>query len=354
MKIDISFQTATELMQIDRSELNSNKENEIHIKKMRVLVDTGDGNKKILETPYYTGNSFRGKLRRICTELLLKKAAEKGISLKNAHDSFNLMNAGGGNNYQSQSYEVEAKVRELNPVVSVFGASLAITGKINTSSFMPYKNGGDEDGKPEYYYAKNSENGSLFSTIIFNNLDIKADNLIDRNGNAKYMPEETIKEWASFAMENAKEKAAARGGDAENKVTKETIKNLIRKNFIIRGVDFFGSIQESKPLTQIERGMIHKAIEILVMQHLGANQAKGFGLANYSISCENADKEMVSSLETNIDKYLTPHITKKEYPVNVRDDIAAFEKWLDEITEENILIENTLIKTVKAEKKEKK
>jgi CRISPR type IV-associated protein Csf2 len=341
-------------MQIDRSELNSNKENEIHIKKMRVLVDTEDG-KKILQTPYYTGNSFRGKLRRICTELLLKKATEKGISLKNAHDSFNLMNAGGGNNYQSQSYEVEAKVRELNPVISVFGTSLAITGKIITSSFMPYRNGGDEDGKPEYYYAKNSENGSLFSTILFDNLDINGYDLIDRNGNARYMPEEAIKEWSSFAIESAKEKAAARAnGDTENKVIKETIENPVRKNFIIRGVDFFGSIQESKPLTQIERGMIYKAIEILVMQHLGANQAKGFGLVNYSISYENADNEMVSSLETNIDKYLTPHITKKEYPTNVKDDITAFEKWLDEITEENVLIENTLIKTVKAEKKEKK
>jgi CRISPR type IV-associated protein Csf2 len=321
---------------------------------MRVLVNTEDG-QKILQTPYYTANSFRGKLRRICTELLLKKAIEKGISLKNAHDSFNLMNAGGGNNYQSQSYDIEAKVRELNPIVSVFGTSLAISGKINTSSFMPYKNDGneDEDGRPEYYYAKNSENGSLFSTILSSNLDIKADDLIDRNGNAKYMPEETIREWSSLVIENAKEKAVARAsGDTENKVVKETIKNLIRKQFVIRGVDFFGSIQESKPLTQIERGMVYKAIEILVMQHLGANQAKGFGLVNYSISYENADNEMVSSLETNIDKYLTPHITKKEYPTNVKDDITAFEKWLDEITEENVLIEKTLMKTVKAEKKE--
>lgn len=314
------------------------------IKKQRVIAKNSKGLEKYLDTPFFTGNGFRGKLRRICTQMLLEKASEKGISMRKATDAFHLMNAGGGSTFGAQDFEVVEEARRLNPVISVFGASLAVAGKLKTSNLIPYKS--FIDGIPEYYTYE-TEKGFLGCSIEFKDSFVKMDDLLDAKGNAKYLPLETIRDWRDAALENNKELAAARkatDGDDKSvkKPQKETIKSQIVRNFVIRGVDFYGSIGEVLPLNDIEKGMIYKAMEQLVLENLGANVSKNFGLVNYNLEYSDG-----SELQTKVDQYLKPSIVKKSYKKETKSCIDAFEKWLDEITEDNILIDQALVKSKK-------
>ena len=333
MKINISMTTATELAQISSSESGTgDKIGQIKIKEQKVLVDTGDGVKTLI-TPYYTGNSFRGKLRRASTQMLLETAIKKDIAV--TADAFHLMNAGGGPTYSRQLFKIEEKVRELNPLISLFGASLAISGKLITPNLMPYKE--IVDGQGVYYYSTNEEDGSIYSNITAKNLFIKTDDLLDRRGNAKFMSDEAILEWQSRAAENAQNVAKSRNTDT--KVKKETLKTVMNQNFIIRGVDFYSSLGEIGSLTQIEKGLLYRSLEIVILDSLGAYKSKGFGLCNYKIEFEDG-----SVIETKINEYLQAEIIKKDYKEDTADAIAAFDKWLENIDENNLMIEKVLVK----------
>ena len=201
MKINISMTTATELAQISSSESGTgDKIGQIKIKEQKVLVDTGDGVKTLI-TPYYTGNSFRGKLRRASTQMLLETAIKKDIAV--TADAFHLMNAGGGPTYSGQLFKIEEQVRELNPLISLFGASLAISGKLITPNLMPYKE--IVDGQGVYYYSTNEEDGSIYSNITAKNLFIKTDDdkllFVPKYGNCALNQKEQLALF-DFILEN--------------------------------------------------------------------------------------------------------------------------------------------------------
>lgn len=333
--VEVTFTTATELAQIDKAQEARERTDKTHLIKMKqikVLVETPKG-VKTLVTPYYTGNGFRGKLRRKCFELILQKVAER--NLKITPEAFHLMNAGGGSTYSQQSFEVEKQVRELNPLVSVFGASLAISGKLKTSNLMPYRNINEDSG--EYYYAFDEKEEKIFSTITQKNMLVKIDDLLDRRGTAKYVSDEVIQEWQETSLDNIKNVSATR--DSDKKIKKETIRSNFNHEFVIRGVDFYGSIGEIDALSDIEKGMIYKALESLVLENLGAYKSKNFGLCNYTLKYEDG-----SILKTKVNEYLKPQIIQKDYKEETQGCIESFEKWLEELTEESILIEKILIK----------
>jgi len=251
------------------------------------------------------------------------------------------MNVGGGNDFQRQLFETVDKVRDLNPVLSVFGASLAISGKIKTSNFIPYKS--FVDGVPEYY-AYETEDGRLFSSIEYDDNFYKMDDLLDKKGNAKLVSDDVIMAWRERAEENIKLISASRdeNNDEKNssnkKIKKETIKSQLRRKFVIRGVDFYGSFGEIEELSPVERGMIYKAIEVFVLENLGANEARNFGLVNYNIEYKDG-----SILETKVNEFLEPVITKKAYNDEVMSSINAFNEWLETLSEENLFISDILV-----------
>lgn len=337
MRVKIKAKTATELCQIEDSSLNkATKVSEIHIKKQKVIVINSKNREVPLMTPVFSGNSFRAKLRRASFGLLLEKGIEKGFNVDTAVD-FHLSNAGGGGQYQTQAFDIEDKARELNPILSVFGTSLALSGRIKTPNLMPYKN--IEDGVKEYYFGE-TEDGSVYSSIKFSDSFYKKDDMLDRNGNAKYLAPELLKKWQEEVAENQADVAKGRNSESEKKVKKESIRATLAREFVVRGTHFYTALSEmpTTKMTPIERGMVYKALEAVVLENLGSNVARDFGLMEYDI--EFADG---STLATSVDEYLVPTITKKDFKEEVMADISAFEEWLEKDFSEEAFNLSTLL-----------
>jgi len=333
--IRIKSTTATELCQIR----NAEKENNVDVIKpmmQKVMTKDSKGNDVSFMTPFFSGNSFRGKLRRESFSMLMEKALEKNISMPNA-SNFHLMNAGGGNDFQTQSFETEQKVRDLNPVISLFGTSLAVAGKLVTPNLMPYRS--IEEDNREYYMGE-TENGHIFSPIVTNqkNRDqfVKGDDIISGKGNARFLTEEMISAWEEEVAGSQKDRAAARADDSKEKVSKKAIQSFLLRDYVIRGVDFYTSLSamSTKKLSDIEYGMLVKALERVVLDYLGSNSSKGFGRMEYTVDFGDG-----SEIETKVDAYGECKITKKNYKKDVKKAIKAWEDWLNnEFSEETFKV----------------
>lgn len=319
--IKIIATTATELCQIRNS-----KDDVINPMKQKVMVKNSKGMLTSFLTPIYSGNSFRGKLRRASLEIMMEEAIKKGIELTTMN--FHLMNAGGGNNFQLQSFEAIKEVRDANPLVSLFGASLAISGKLVTPNLIPYRN--ISDGEREYYTMER-EDGHIFSTIITSseNRDqfIKSDDALDKKGNARFLTEEQIIAWEIEAGENQAARAKVRNSDDKDvkKVKKSTIKAFLGRDYVIRGIDFYTSLSPMPTceLTLLEYGMLVRALERVVLSNFGSNTARDFGKMSFDIDFDDG-----SEIETSVDAFGVAKFIKKSYKGRTKEAVAFFEEWL--------------------------
>jgi len=320
LQVNIKMTTATELCQIDKSEpAKAGVPSKIVPITQKVVTENSKGYETSFYTPIFSGNSIRGEIRRLSLAMLMEKATEANIDMPSNTD-FNLMNVGGGNDFQTQPYNVEDEVREANPVVSLLGASLAISGKLVTPNCMPFR---DTEGVKEYYTAE-TEEGKLYSPIKHTEDFYKKDDILDREGNAKYLSPQQREEWRQAVEENQEKVAKTR--DTDKKEKKSSIRAHLQREYVVRGIDFYTAFSEIQTTvtTAIERGMLYLAIERLVMKSIGSNKSRGFGLMEYNIAYQDG-----STLITEVDKFLVPTIIKKDYKEEVSSDIKAFEQWLE-------------------------
>lgn len=339
--IAISFQTRSPLCQIDKTEEDKiRKIQMIKTKKQKVFVENKHGQKKALFVPIYTGNGFRGMLRRETMAVMLEalaKNAKDGEKLIATPEDYHLMNAGGGNLYQEQPFEIEDEVRKLNPQLSLFGASLAIKGKLRVSNLVPF----EKDQNDEIFYQfYESKEGEVFSSILANTTIISRDGILDRDKNSQYLTREQVKEWLEKSEENKKARTQNRNSEDDNeKVNKSTIRNIIEREYVAVGVDFYGGISEREKLTNIERGLLILGLEKAVLNNLGATSANDFGKVKYTIDIENDSK-----LETDVDEYGKCFISSRHYSDELKKCIKETEEFLQNISKENFEISRILTK----------
>jgi len=329
LQINIEVTTATELCQIEFSETDkATKKSTTHIKKQAVLATNSKGVESRVQIPIFSGNSFRAKLRRAALKILMDKSIEKGFNVSNPTD-FHLMNAGGGA-FQRQPYDIEDQVRELNPIISVFGTSLAVEGKIKTPNLIPYKYIDADAGEKEYYLGENKETGMLYSTIEFDDSFYKKDDMLDRSGNAKYLPKEMLVEWQQAVEENQTRVAKSRENDDGDKVKRESIRSALLRRYVIRGTHFYTGLSEmpTSQMNEIERGMLYRALEIVVLENLGSNVARDFGKMEYEITFHDG-----GTLSTKVDAHLRSTL-ETNYGEEVKQCIKAFDTWLEKTFDE--------------------
>lgn len=328
--IDIKATTVSSLRQIDKTENDT-----IMVKRGLFRIDF-DGVKKTLYSPIYTANGFRGLIRRTATNIILTKLKEKNIDLGGA-TNFHLMNAGGGNNYQAQSFEIEDKVRELNPLVSMLGTSLAVTGKLSISDLVPMEVA--EDGMKLCYRVNDS--GALYSSIVQVENIIKKDDMLDHTGNANFMSSEEIIEWENFVSENQSKRMATKDKGAKDKVKKESIKHIQGRESVIAGVDFYSSISTIDgvtALTDIEKGLLVRTLEKVVKHTLGSNSNTGSGRMNYTVTLFG-DSTITAVCDP---RFIYKVEVETDYTDEVQGYCNAFDAWLDSVTEENIQLDKVL------------
>jgi len=331
--INISFQTKSPLCQISTSEDTS-----IKIKKQKVLVENKHGRKTSLYVPIYTGNGFRGMLRRETMAVMLEayaKNSKSGEKIMASPEDYHLMNAGGGNAYPNQPFNVEDKVRELNPQISLFGASLAVKGKIRVSNFVPFEKNENSDVFYQFY---ESQEGHVFSSIIGESKIVVRDGILDRNQNSQYLTREQIEDWLEKNDTNTKERAKDRESDEKN-TKKKTMRGLVTREYVAVGVDFFGGISEIEKLTIIEKGLLVLGLERAILNNLGAVSSNDFGKVKYTIEI---DKD--SKLETDINKYGQCTISSRYYSEELEKCLKETQKFLKNISKETFDIAKLLIK----------
>lgn len=340
--INIKFTTMSPLAQIDKSEAASLiKNSTIKVKTQKTFVENSSGAKKILFTPIYTGNGYRGMLRRETMAVMLEALAKNtkdGEKLIASPEDYHLVNAGGGNLYQSQPHDVEKKVRLLNPQISLFGASLAIEGKLKVANFIPYEE--LDNGEYGHVFTENSE-GKVYSSILANSTIIVKDGILDGDKNSQYLTREQITQWINSTSENAKARASARNSEdkKDEKVKKTSMRGAVDREYVAVGVDFFGSITVKAELTNIEKGLLLKGLERSILNNLGSTSSNDFGKVEYIIEIEEE-----SILETSVDKYGKCIISNKKYSSEVDKYINETDEFLKNITTENFAITNILVK----------
>jgi CRISPR type IV-associated protein Csf2 len=333
---EIKITTVSPLCQIDEGG------DVIKIKRMPVIVNVDGNASKTLRTPVYTANGFRGMLRRVGYEIILEALFKKGYDHKviGGPTNFHLHNAGGGNNFQGQSIAVEKKVRELSPLISVFGASLAVEGKLIVDNFIPKREIGNDEYDYCYGVVKDGEKeGSLYSNIYGVETIVKGDDLLSHKGNARFMTEAEIYAWELFASENKELRAQNTDKSDKERVKKETIKHIQGKEFIIPGVDLYGAIDAKMPLTDLEKGMMIRILEKGSKRRLASSANAGHGKVEYNINFMDG-----CSLTATI-KQPYGLIVKTDLQLNEEGArcVKAFDDWLENITEENVQLDKVLI-----------
>jgi CRISPR type IV-associated protein Csf2 len=361
MKLKVRTSAVTPLVQIESSETRMNAksghEKKVITVKTRIIIDGND----IVKIPVYTGNGFRGLLRRKMSELILEEANRKGIKIDTTN--YFLMVAGGGANYQKQDFSVVQKVKELNPIISILGTSLAVPGKLIVTDLIPDYKDYLYVGKKKIEETETDDNQNEFVDIE-NNTSVpikrcalikertftKKDDILAQTKFGRFLSSEDIKQWEE-TMEEEKIK------DKEKESDRLTVQSILNAEYIVPGTKFTGYIATKEDLTEIEYGLLLKGIANLTEEYLGAGSSNGFGIMNYSIydndkiTDKNRNGEEIITSLVDSDNLLSRKIslTEREYEQNC---IAAFDRWLQGITEDNINVAK-LMKSTSEKKADK-
>jgi len=234
MKVTFNVKNVTPICQIE----GSNKERVKHLDNAEIDTITIKTiskivNGEIVEIPIYTANGFRGLMRRVAGSILLEKYLQKGFNIK--PEDFHLMMAGGGSNYQTQPFDIEEKVRELNPVISLFGTSLAVEGKLIVTHLEPTE-----------YFLKTFEdkNGNVYtvSQLIKKFIFIKKDDILQHTKYGRFLTKEDIEQWEKEVEKTQEQRKKERSKEieTEEKTKKIAIQSILAKYYIIPNTEFRG------------------------------------------------------------------------------------------------------------------
>ena len=331
MKVKIIAKNITPLAQIESSDKKEKDLTVITIKTLTKII-----NDIPTDIPIYTANGFRGLLRRIASDIICEEAKKKDIKISTT--DFHLMYAGGGNNFQDQPIEIEEKVRELNPVISLFGTSLAVEGKLALTHLEPVN---------PLIKIKETKDGNVYaeSQLIKKIVMITKDEVLDHTPFAlKILSKEDVKKWEEFVEKNKKERAKDRASekDNEDKTKKETIKHIFAKYYLVPNTEMQGYLSNKTgfELTDTEKGLLIEVFKRLGKFPLGSTQNLGFGLMEYDIRFDEEDRISIKR-QDNI------FLDKVEEDI-INDDLVrakkAFEEFLNNLSEENITISKILVK----------
>ena len=121
------------------------------------------------------------------------------------------------------------------------------------------------------------------------------------------------------------------------------LKAYNKREYVIAGTIFNGYIGAKEELTDIEKGCLLVGIENVVKKQLGSTHNLGFGVVNYMVlqEDENGSEREVLITSTNEKNIFNP-ISEVRYSDAERACIKVFNEWLENITEDNILLSKIL------------
>ncbi len=324
MNYRIRATTVSPLLQIEGSDTLSGVPTVTQKRKEEIFNGT------VVKYPYYSGNGWRGLLHREVADVVMKKALEKGIKIDATN--FHLLSAGGGSNYQTQDLATELQIRDLNPIASVFGLSLAVEGKLMISDLEP----------TDKMYKERKDKTGYYSELVKTTAYIKKDSLVqDKTGYGRILSLEDI---AAYNEENemVQEQRKDARETGENSVKKLGIQAYNKREYIVPGTTLNGYIGAKKEFTDIEKGMMLVGFMNIAKKQIGSTHNLGFGIVNYVITCEENGSEREVVVTSTNEKNIFNPIVDFRFSDEEQKCINSFNTWLEEITEDNILLSKTL------------
>lgn len=336
MNIKLKVKNITPIAQIEGNKKSRVKElGDMELDEITIKTLTKIEEGIPINIPVYTANGLRGLLRREASSILVEKYLEKGNNIK--AEDFHLMFAGGGNNFQTQPFDVEIKVRELNPVISIFGTSLAIEGKLIVTHLEP---------ENPLIKIQEKDNGEIYgySDLVKRMIFTKKDDVLQKTRYGRFLTKEDIIKWEDEVEKTQEQRKAERKKDADlvdKKTKKVAIQAVLAKSYIVPNTLFKGFIGNKYDLTNIEKGLLIKALERVVNRQLGSTQNLGFGICDWEISLNDTGSKIIAKTDEE-------NFFKKNINLILSDEdenyVEDFNGWLDNISNENIEISKILVK----------
>jgi len=334
MNITLKIKNITPLTQIEgnkKERVNFLDNMELDVVTIKTITKLYEGIP--VNIPVFTANGFRGLLRRELSSIMVEEYIKKGHSIK--PKDFHLMFAGGGSDYQTQPFEIVDEVRRLNPVISLFGTSLAVEGKLMITDLYPVD---------EMVSAKTDKDGNVYyrSELVKRIIFTKKDDLISQTEYSRLVKKEDIAAWENEVLESQKKRAEERGKDKDlvaEKTKKKAIQAILARYYVIPNTEFKGGIDTKYPLTDIEKGGLIRALMRITNKQLGAVKSLGYGICDYDITIDDESKITARTKDDNLFRKDISYVLSDEAEKYVK----AFDDWLEGISPENIEISKVLI-----------
>ena len=292
--------------------------------------------------PYIRSSKIRGTLRRTNMEQIFDAVIDNQPNIKIPTMDVVNHNCGGADNYNNLSGQVKKDIRTLSPSLSIFGFSLAVSGKLVCTDFIP----------------KINIDGASYSLPDWKDITSRVSIVKMPNAESVYLTEEqqiNFKEEskrilsAKYAAEMdkyeaEKEKAKEAGTKFTGKLPKPpkrtSIQQLIDKEVVDAGHTFYGTIHEKidNQMNEIEKGLVILAIEEAALKPLGAGIAVGCGLVTWEVII-NGD----SSIRTSVDALNSTKINiVTDYSYEVKEMVQAAKNYLENIHADNVIFSDAL------------
>lgn len=299
------------------------------IKKEAIFNENGE----IEYIPYIPANGFRGILRRLATKRLVD-AVKENIGEKYFNDrDLHAMLSGSGTSDQPLTYQDVEKIREKNPILSLFGTGLIVSGKLNITNIKPEK---DIDAR---------------SMIKIANYT-KVDDILQKSKFATLFSKEQIEEWEKSVLENTLARSEQRKKNKilkemkekpEKTVKKETIQHYFGKEYIPSGLKMHGSIR-LVDATNLEVGaFIASLIDFAKEGAVGSSRNVGFGVIDFSVIDLESEKEIIN--KTSDENYIFNSIVNVDLELSpaIKEAYDEYTEWLKNATKENIEVLSKIV-----------
>lgn len=306
---NITTVTISPLLQLD---LNGKQ------RKKFVLID----DEHYLE-PFFSANGLRGILRRIMTKDMVEIIRKKNPKFNLTPDDFYLFTSGSSTDKKSInsiSWKQINEIREKFPILSLFGAGLTgISGKCAISDLKPistitrYKVIENQD-KIEIKKAIPLTNNTIFFRMNDLKKNTPLQNLVDQDD---------ISKWQKKYYKDVKVSKNLKENGAIETEKNSHISQVFECESIIPNVTLTSSINPlyGHKFTDIEIGLLLKALVELSKQQIGASKRLGYGVLDWHLELNGT-----SMFSTICDKeYIFNR--KIEMSKKCNDYIQVYDEW---------------------------
>lgn len=325
--ITIRFKTVSPLLQMD-SEGKQRK---------RYVFEDGH----FYKDPFWSANGFRGALRRAATRTLGEAVQKKNSDFKFDAENMYLYASGAGadrKSIENVTPEIEAKVREKAPILSLFGAGLSqIAGKTAVSDIRVSKHQLNDVEK--YRFIKSGDNEFAVSNFIEEHTYYRDDVATKQGMLSELIDQEQISKWVKehyAAVMIAKEKKKE---DANLKESVSHMQQPVSVECIVPNTIMTTSINpiNYSKFNDVELGCLVKALTVLAPQQIGAAKRYGYGMLDWQVRIND---ELLFELERDSD-FISNYILSLSD--KAKGIIAVYDEWLDKnATDESIDIKNII------------